>query len=206
VFGGDEHGAHKGFPVYKLAISWATPLHRTGQIQGRRQRVGHGGRASEDGPDAARGAGGSLDANRDTGRPEEKRPGASAAGAVGPCVRPRWRLGTRPTRLRLANAYQAGTSTLTAYAPIQMAPLNNGKTGITKYGHHNLGGTDCFNDGPSGTERALGCREAGGRVRQGRSGLSLGLQAAVPDATTPGGELQEPLRSGGRRPAPSTLS
>jgi hypothetical protein len=151
VFGGDEHGAHKGF----LFTSW---------LSARRHRFTARARY--------KGGGNALDtvvARVKTG----PTPPAALAGAwtrivtkadlkkSGPLPPPagRWdlvfdRAGAwelDPLGSGLANAYQAGTSTLTAYAPIQMAPLNNGKTGITKYGHHNLGGTDCFNDGPSGT-------------------------------------------------------
>lgn len=46
----------------------------------------------------------------------------------------------------LANQYTVSGQTLNMYAPITMAP-----EGITRFGHHAIGGTDCTPAGPFGT-------------------------------------------------------
>src|SRR5437763_1116972 len=37
------------------------------------------------------------------------------------------------------------------YAPIQMAPFSDGRGGVSRFGHHGIGGTDCREDGPFGS-------------------------------------------------------
>ena len=51
--------------------------------------------------------------------------------------------------------YQYGVhgTTLNVYAPIQEAPLINNGTGISRYGHVNLGDVDCNASGPFGSYR-----------------------------------------------------
>lgn len=50
----------------------------------------------------------------------------------------------------VVNEYDAEPGVIHVYAPIQMAPLDNGKGGVSKDGH-NVGGTDCTFAGPFGT-------------------------------------------------------
>jgi hypothetical protein len=49
----------------------------------------------------------------------------------------------------IVNADRINGSTLEILAPIQMAPFDNGKGGITRFGHHGIGGTACREDGPT---------------------------------------------------------
>ncbi len=51
----------------------------------------------------------------------------------------------------VVEAYVATPSTIRAIAPIQMAPFRDGKGGISRFGHHAIGGTVCREDGPPGT-------------------------------------------------------
>jgi hypothetical protein len=51
-----------------------------------------------------------------------------------------------PTGSGVVNQYTPSGHTLTVYAPIWMAP-----EGITRYGHHGIGGNDCTSAGPFGT-------------------------------------------------------
>jgi hypothetical protein len=51
----------------------------------------------------------------------------------------------------LVNQFAVKGSTLHVYAPIQMAPLINNHTTITRDGHHDIGGFDCNPSGPFGT-------------------------------------------------------
>ncbi len=52
----------------------------------------------------------------------------------------------------LANEYAVQGDVIHVYAPIPMAPLSkNGSGGVSKYGHHNIGGTDCTAAGPFGS-------------------------------------------------------
>jgi len=151
VFGGDDNGAHRGF----LFTSWLS----AGRHRFTARAIYHGGERaihtvvarvtpSPAPPAALAGAWTRTVTKADLAKSGPSPPPAGRwllvfdrAGA--------WELD--PLGSGLANAYQAGNSSLTAYAPIQMAPFNNGKGGITKYGHHGIGGTDCFDDGPSGT-------------------------------------------------------
>lgn len=48
----------------------------------------------------------------------------------------------------LAQAYTVSGGTLNILGPIQMAPFSNGKGGISRFGHHGIGGTACREDGP----------------------------------------------------------
>jgi hypothetical protein len=49
----------------------------------------------------------------------------------------------------IVNAYQVSGGTLRVLGPIQMAPLSNGNGGISRFGHHDIGGTTCREDGPT---------------------------------------------------------
>jgi hypothetical protein len=51
----------------------------------------------------------------------------------------------------LANQYDIAGDVLRVYAPIQMAPFSDGRGGVSRYGAHDLGGTDCREDGPFGS-------------------------------------------------------
>jgi hypothetical protein len=55
-----------------------------------------------------------------------------------------------PMGTGVVNQYAVGGHTLHLYAPIQMAPFNDGKTGINRDGHHDIGGNDCNMSGPFG--------------------------------------------------------
>jgi hypothetical protein len=46
--------------------------------------------------------------------------------------------------------YEATSTGIRAYAPIQMAPFADGKGGVARFGHHGIGGTVCTYDGPFG--------------------------------------------------------
>ncbi len=60
-------------------------------------------------------------------------------------------MGTRPSRIRVGSQYEAQGDILNVYAPIQEAPIGNGTGGISIYGHHGVGGTDCYASGPFGS-------------------------------------------------------
>lgn len=51
----------------------------------------------------------------------------------------------------LVNAYDVAGNLIHVYAPIQMAPFSDGKGGVSRFGHHGIGGTDCREDGPFGS-------------------------------------------------------
>ena len=51
----------------------------------------------------------------------------------------------------LVNQYTATADHINVYAPIQMAPFNDGRGGISKYGARSIGGIDCREDGPFGS-------------------------------------------------------
>lgn len=51
----------------------------------------------------------------------------------------------------LVNAYDVKGNVIHVYAPIQMAPFSDGKGGVTRFGHHGIGGIDCREDGPFGS-------------------------------------------------------
>ncbi len=51
----------------------------------------------------------------------------------------------------VVEAYASSPSTIRAIAPIQIAPFRDGKGGISRFGHHGIGGTVCRDDGPPGT-------------------------------------------------------
>jgi len=56
-----------------------------------------------------------------------------------------------PMGTGLVNQFDVKGTTLHVYAPIQMAPLINDRTTITRDGHQNIGGFDCNPSGPFGT-------------------------------------------------------
>ena len=51
----------------------------------------------------------------------------------------------------LVNGYDVRGNVIHVYAPIQMAPFADGQGGISRFGHHGIGGTDCREDGPFGS-------------------------------------------------------
>lgn len=59
-----------------------------------------------------------------------------------------------PHRTGLVTAYAVVADVLFAYAPISMKPCNeNGTCGVTRFGHHHIGGVDCTAAGPFGSYR-----------------------------------------------------
>jgi hypothetical protein len=51
----------------------------------------------------------------------------------------------------LVNQYDAAGQAINVYAPIQMAPFGTAGGGVSRFGHHGIGGTDCNYDGPFGS-------------------------------------------------------
>jgi hypothetical protein len=51
----------------------------------------------------------------------------------------------------LVNGIEVAGNVIHVYAPIQMAPFADGQGGISRFGHHGIGGTDCREDGPFGS-------------------------------------------------------
>jgi hypothetical protein len=49
------------------------------------------------------------------------------------------------------NEYDVAGQTISVYAPIQMAPFGAAGGGVSRLGHHGIGGTDCNYDGPFGS-------------------------------------------------------
>jgi hypothetical protein len=49
------------------------------------------------------------------------------------------------------NQYDTAGTTINVYAPIQMAPFGTAGGGVSRFGHHGIGGTDCNYDGPFGS-------------------------------------------------------
>ena len=47
--------------------------------------------------------------------------------------------------------YEATAVGIQAFAPIQMAPFSDGQGGVSRFGHHGIGGTVCNYDGPPGS-------------------------------------------------------
>jgi hypothetical protein len=51
----------------------------------------------------------------------------------------------------VVNQYDVAGNALNVYAPIQMAPFGSAGGGVSRFGHHGIGGTDCNYDGPFGS-------------------------------------------------------
>jgi hypothetical protein len=51
----------------------------------------------------------------------------------------------------LVNGYDVTGNVIHVYSPIEMAPFADGKGGVSRFGHHGIGGIDCREDGPFGT-------------------------------------------------------
>jgi hypothetical protein len=52
----------------------------------------------------------------------------------------------------IANEFAVQGDVIHVYVPIQMAPFSdNGSGGVSRFGHHNIGGTDCTAAGPFGS-------------------------------------------------------
>ena len=59
-----------------------------------------------------------------------------------------------PIKTGLVNEYNVVADVLFAYAPISMAPCSDhGACGVTRFGHHDIGGRDCNAAGPFGSYR-----------------------------------------------------
>lgn len=56
-----------------------------------------------------------------------------------------------PLGTGIVNEYDVQGGVIHVYAPIQMAPQSNSGGGVSKYGHHGIGGTDCTEAGPFGS-------------------------------------------------------
>jgi hypothetical protein len=51
----------------------------------------------------------------------------------------------------VVNQYDVQGDVIHVYAPIVMAPFSDGKGGVSRFGHHGIGGNDCREDGPFGS-------------------------------------------------------
>ena len=151
VFGGDENGSHKGY----FFTSWLSQgrhhfTARAGYFNGKHvsDTVVARVKRSPAPPSAIAGSWTRKVTKADLAKAGPDPPPAGRwhlvfdrAGA--------WELD--PHGSGVVNAVQIGKGKLTVYAPIQLAPFSDGQGGVTRYHHHNIGGTDCFEDGPSGT-------------------------------------------------------
>ena len=156
VYGGDDNGHDEGF----LFTSWLTPgeHHFTARVT-----AANGTRTPDTvtarvlpppaPPAALAGAWTRTVTAQDAGKAQPQYGGTPPVGSwklifdrVGA-----WELD--PTGSGLANEYDAESGVLHVYAPIQMAPFDNGQGGVSRFGHHKIGGTDCTAAGPFGTYR-----------------------------------------------------
>src|SRR5262249_42321306 len=51
----------------------------------------------------------------------------------------------------VVSEYDVHGGIVDAYAPIQMQPFTDGRRGVSMFGHHGIGGTDCTAAGPFGS-------------------------------------------------------
>lgn len=151
VFGGDEGGAHMGF----LFTSWLSPG-RHGFTA--RATYSSGNHASDKVVARVKSSPSPPSALAGSWTRKVTQDDLKKSGPDGPPLG-QWhlvfdRVGAwhlDPLGSGLLNAVQIGNASLTVYAPIQLAPLKDGRGGVTRYGHHNIGGHDCYDDGPFGT-------------------------------------------------------
>ena len=151
VFGGDDNGANEGF----LITTWLTP----GSHQFTAQATTANGETASDTVNATveqpplppaplRGFW-----TRTVTKADLEKAG------LAPPPAGRWKLifdrvgawHLDPLGSGLANEYAVEGHVIHVYAPIQMAPFHDGFGGISKYGHHDIGGNDCTNAGPFGS-------------------------------------------------------
>jgi hypothetical protein len=62
-----------------------------------------------------------------------------------------WELDSLKTGL--VNEYDVAGKIIHAYAPIAMAPCSDASCGVSRFGHHHIGGIDCTAAGPFGSYR-----------------------------------------------------
>jgi hypothetical protein len=58
-----------------------------------------------------------------------------------------------PVKTGLVTQYDVAGDVIHAYAPISMAPCSDSSCGVSRYGHHHIGGQDCTAAGPFGSYR-----------------------------------------------------
>jgi hypothetical protein len=137
VYGSDDNGRNQGF----LITTWLAPgIHRfTVRVSATKGRVSHTIKARvQPAPQPPAELAGKWQRNAPEGVWE------LIFDRVG-----EWHLD--PMGSGLVNQFDVKGTTLHVYAPIQMAPLINDRTTITRDGHHNIGGFDCNSSGPFGT-------------------------------------------------------
>jgi hypothetical protein len=58
-----------------------------------------------------------------------------------------------PLKTGLVSQYEVAGDIIHTYAPISMVPCSDTSCGVSKYGHHHIGGVDCTEGGPFGSYR-----------------------------------------------------
>jgi hypothetical protein len=152
VFGGDDNGANRGY----LITTWLTP----GSHRFTARATTANGKTLSDTvtakvgepplpPAPLRGFWTRIVTAKDLQKGDANGPPAGRWTLVFDRVGA-WHLD--PMGSGLANEYAVRGDVIHVYAPIQMGPFsNNGSGGVSKYGHHNIGGTDCTAAGPFGS-------------------------------------------------------
>lgn len=155
VFGGDDNGTNLGF----LITTWLSPGPHT--FTARATGVA-GNTVSDDVTASVAAAPAPPAALRGTWTRVVTQQDIEHAGVTeGPPPPGQWHLifdqigawELDPLGSGVGSQYEAQRNTLNVYAPIQEAPFNNGVGGISLYGHHDVGGTDCNASGPFGSYR-----------------------------------------------------
>jgi hypothetical protein len=177
VFGGDDHGTHEGY----FFTSWLSPRRhhftaRATYLSGKHvsDSVVARVKRSPVPPPAIAGSWTRKVTKADLKKAGHNPPPAGRWHLVFDRVGA-WELD--PHGSGVVNAIHIGKGKLTVYAPIQLAPFSNGQGGVTRYHHHNIGGTDCFYyDGPSGTYT---WKVVGSRLTLKGNSEKCGYRAAV---------------------------
>jgi hypothetical protein len=155
VFGGDDNGTNLGF----LITSWLSPGAHT--FTARATGV-DGKTVSDDVTASVAAAPAPPAALKGTWTRTVTQQDIEHAGVTeGPPPTGQWHLifdqigawELDPLGSGVGSQYEAQGDTLNVYAPIQEAPFSNGIGGISVYGHHDVGGTDCDASGPFGSYR-----------------------------------------------------
>jgi len=150
VFGGDDDGANEGY----LITTWLTPgSHRfTAQATANGETVSDTVTATVEQPPpppaALRGFWTRVVTVQDLKKGDSHGPPAGRWTLVFDRVGA-WHLD--PKGSGVANQYAVAGHVIHVYAPIQMAPFHGNNGGVSKYGHHDIGGTDCTWAGPFGS-------------------------------------------------------
>jgi hypothetical protein len=58
-----------------------------------------------------------------------------------------------PLKTGLVSQYEVAGNVIHAYAPISMVPCSDASCGVSRFGHHHIGGVDCTAAGPFGSYR-----------------------------------------------------